>query len=60
MDLFISVLVVTLAVVVGFFGLRLAVGLIGAYKVQRDVASLDAAVRRVHTAQLVKKAAKKS
>jgi hypothetical protein len=55
-----ALIVSALVLVSGFFGLRVASVLAQAVKIQRDVASLNAAVRRVHTAQLAKKAAKKS
>lgn len=55
------ILIITaLVVVLGFFGLRVATVLAQAVKIQRDVASLNAAVRRVRSVQTTKKAAKKS
>lgn len=55
-----TLIITALVVVLGFFGLRVATVLAQAVKIQRDVASLNAAVRRVRSAQLAKKAAKKS
>jgi hypothetical protein len=54
-----ALIISALVVVVGFFGLRFAVRLAQAVKIQRDVALLNAAVRRAQIAQHAKQWGKK-